>query len=254
MNFLNFRKSKLAYTILGKGKPVLFIHGMVTDSRSIEKFTKELSKNYKVISMDLPSHGQSTYHSLKLKNILECHKALIQHLNVSEYYCIGYSLGAAIASALAIKDNNIKKTILVVPIISKKHSSKILTETLFECIKELKVSPTQYFRKSYEKSLSPFRSEKRTENRVKDFLSQSKRTWLEGFVWSSQTNVRENIQKLGDSCLIIVGDHDIMAPLKYAKEIAFNLEIINANHSDIDKEHMKFGKNNLFVNFFDKTN
>ncbi len=254
MEFLNFGKGRLAYTVLGKGKPLLFIHGMFTDSSTTEKFTDELSKKYKVISIDLPGHGQSTYWTPKLKNVVKSLKTLMAHLNLPEYYCIGHSLGAMIATTLAIEDSGVKKTALLVPITSKKHTSKVFMKILFECVKERKVSPNYFFRKAYIQNILPFYSEEKIENRVQEILRQSKQALVSGVLWGSQTKVSENIQKLGDSCLVIAGDHDILAPMKFAEGISTNLEIIRTNHSDVDREHLKTGKNNLFVKFFEKTN
>ena len=51
----------LAYQETGSGEPLLLIHGMGSASSAWKLITPILAKNFKVISIDLPGHGGSSY-------------------------------------------------------------------------------------------------------------------------------------------------------------------------------------------------
>src|SRR5690348_16921968 len=60
---LDVKGVKIHYEITGKGEPVLLIHGLFASgflNWKLPGITDELAKNYKVIAIDLPGHGQSS--------------------------------------------------------------------------------------------------------------------------------------------------------------------------------------------------
>lgn len=96
-----------------KGKLVFLVHGWDSNAGSLSRFAFELAtKNYRVISLDLPSHA---YSKGTHTNLFECKDAvikLINHINPKEPFDIfGHSFGAAVSvyslSELNYSVNNI---------------------------------------------------------------------------------------------------------------------------------------------------
>ena len=56
---LSYHDANLRYSDLGKGDPVVLIHGYLESLEIWNGFAEKLAKNYRVISVDLPGHGQS---------------------------------------------------------------------------------------------------------------------------------------------------------------------------------------------------
>ncbi len=52
-------KLNISYIEEGSGKPLLLVHGLMTNAYSFRFITKELSKYYRVIVPDLPGAGKS---------------------------------------------------------------------------------------------------------------------------------------------------------------------------------------------------
>ena len=59
MPHILFQDKKIFYSIEGKGKPVLLLHGFGEDSHIWNKQVEVLKENYCVIIPDLPGSGQS---------------------------------------------------------------------------------------------------------------------------------------------------------------------------------------------------
>ena len=242
---------EIAYELKGKGKPVLFLHGGLTDHTTTGKFVDEIARNgFKVILMDFPAHGQSTYWTPSPKKVVSMIMDFITHLGLTEYYCIGHSMGAIIASELAVRDKRIKKVILLVPVISKWHSFSFFLEIIFRCLLELDISFVNIAKQGYIKNWLPERPGKRIEGRVEEFRRQRREAFLAGPYWAREINVGKNIRRLGRMCLVIAARFDAVAPLKYAERVATNLEVLDRNHSSIRREDFGKGKSNLFVKFF----
>jgi pimeloyl-ACP methyl ester carboxylesterase len=250
MKKMAYESREIAYKIVGKGKPVLFIHGALTDHTTTGKFVDEVTRNgFQVILFDLPAHGKSTYWTGSQKKLITTLKDLITHLGINEYYCIGHSLGANIASELAVSDKRITKVILLTPVISKAFSSVFFIKTFLECLLELDVSLVNIAKVAYLKNWFPEYSERAVKKRVEEFKRQRREAFWAGPLWSRGINVGKNTRELGNRCLIIAARFDAVAPLKYAEAVANNLEVVDSNHSSVKREHFGKGKKNLFVKF-----
>jgi pimeloyl-ACP methyl ester carboxylesterase len=97
-----YTKKEFNYYELGSpnGKLVFLVHGWDSNAGSLLKFAFELAqKEYRVISIDLPSHA---YSEGTHTNLFICKDALINlinHINPKEEFSIiGHSFGAAVAT------------------------------------------------------------------------------------------------------------------------------------------------------------
>jgi pimeloyl-ACP methyl ester carboxylesterase len=103
--YLLYKKAKIAYSDQGSGNIIVLLHGFLESSVIWEDFTIDLSKQYRVITIDLPGHGQSEsmgyIHRMEL--MAECVNAVIAHLIVSNFLLIGHSMGGYVSLAIAEK-------------------------------------------------------------------------------------------------------------------------------------------------------
>jgi pimeloyl-ACP methyl ester carboxylesterase len=97
----------LYYTEKGKGKTVLLLHGFLENSKMWNYFQNELSGGYRVISVDLPGHGQSSQETNEGVNRMEYMadkvNEVLEHLEIEKVIVIGHSMGGYAALALADK-------------------------------------------------------------------------------------------------------------------------------------------------------
>jgi pimeloyl-ACP methyl ester carboxylesterase len=91
----------LAYRDSGSGPPLLLIHGITEDHHAWDELIPELSRDSRVIRIDLPGHGESSplveYSAPGLVTPLA---ELVQTLKLDRPHVIGHSLGGLMATLL----------------------------------------------------------------------------------------------------------------------------------------------------------
>jgi pimeloyl-ACP methyl ester carboxylesterase len=104
--FFDSNGVKIRYFVMGKGEPVVLIHGFTAD---IEKnwglpgVLRELAKDYQVIALDNRGHGKSGKPHEPSKygiEMVEDVVRLLDHLQIKQAHVIGYSMGAIITAKL----------------------------------------------------------------------------------------------------------------------------------------------------------
>lgn len=104
-----FKKGKIAFSDIGKGRVVVLLHGFLGAKEIWDLTIRNLSKSYRVIAIDLPGHGYSDcfgyVHSMDL--LAKSVKAVLDSLRLKKYVIIGHSMGgyAALAFAELFPDN-----------------------------------------------------------------------------------------------------------------------------------------------------
>ncbi|MBS1647157.1 MAG: alpha/beta hydrolase [Bacteroidetes bacterium] len=98
-----FKQDKIAYTVHGKGRAVVLLHGFLGSVQLWDTMIVGLSKQFKVICIDLPGHGKSPcfgyVHSMEL--MAQSVKAVMDFLRLKKYVLIGHSMGGYTGLAFA---------------------------------------------------------------------------------------------------------------------------------------------------------
>ncbi len=102
---LTFKNHTIYYNDEGHGQVVLLLHGF-TESMSIwEDYSNKLSREYRVVCIDLPGHGHSDcideVHSMDL--MAEVVKHVLDTLKISRCAVLGHSMGGYVSLAFAEK-------------------------------------------------------------------------------------------------------------------------------------------------------
>ena len=101
--------TKISYSVQGKGKPVVLIHGWLSSSQINWAFpgtSALLARDYQVIALDVRGHGQSdkptTEEAYGLELIADVLR-LLDHLKIDKAHIVGYSMGGLIAAKFIAK-------------------------------------------------------------------------------------------------------------------------------------------------------
>lgn len=88
----------------GTGKNVVLLHGFLENSKMWSRFQEELSKDYCVISIDLPGHGKSTAETQetnRMEDMADKVNEVLEFLDVNEIVVMGHSMGGYVSLAFA---------------------------------------------------------------------------------------------------------------------------------------------------------
>lgn len=102
--FLQYKNARICYYLSGEGSQVVFcFHGYSNNARLFELLEDPLSAGFKLIAIDLPYHGQTSWprKALKVEILSEIMKAILQQERLPEkYWLVGFSLGARVCMRL----------------------------------------------------------------------------------------------------------------------------------------------------------
>lgn len=115
--FIEIDEMQVHYRDEGKGFPIVLVHGTASSLHTWDAWTQELTKNYRVIRMDLPAFGitgPNKTADYSIKAYTDFLHQFLTKLNVDEFHLAGNSLGGNIAWNYAAEHpKNIAKLILV---------------------------------------------------------------------------------------------------------------------------------------------
>lgn len=97
---------KVYYEVYGKGKPVVLLHGaFMTIDLNWGELIPELSKNRKVIALELQGHGHTPFSERKLSHTTLASDVtkVMDYLKIDKADVVGYSFGGEVAYQLAIQ-------------------------------------------------------------------------------------------------------------------------------------------------------
>lgn len=102
--------TRIYYEIIGKGRPLLMVHGNGEDHKIFDVAAGKLRERYKVYLVDLRGHGKSDkvseYH---YGDMAEDLNVFMRMLNMNDVIYYGYSDGGIVGLLLAMKSDRITR-------------------------------------------------------------------------------------------------------------------------------------------------
>ena len=116
MPFVEVEKGKLYYEITGKGPWVVLIHGAWATHEWWRWQVPELSKSYRVLSLDVRGHGQSSLleKPSSIENFARDLEGLLQKAKAREVALIGWSMGGMISMQYCLSNPAKVKALILI--------------------------------------------------------------------------------------------------------------------------------------------
>lgn len=118
-SFKSFDDTRIYYEVVGKGYPVILVHGFITNAESWKKtalYADLAAAGYKVITVDLRGNGKSAkpHNPEAYENDAEAMDVMVlaDKIGATKYSVVGYSRGAIIASRLMVLDKRVQSAVL----------------------------------------------------------------------------------------------------------------------------------------------
>jgi len=104
--WLLFKNTKISYTDSGKGAVVVLLHGFLENKHMWKEIIPVISKNKRVLAIDLLGHGHTEclgyIHPMEL--MAEAVAAVLKSLRIRKITLIGHSMGGYVSLALSEKN------------------------------------------------------------------------------------------------------------------------------------------------------
>jgi pimeloyl-ACP methyl ester carboxylesterase len=98
-----FKSTSIRFAYKGEGKVVVLLHGYLESLEIWNEFAEELSKKFKVVTVDLLGHGKSGIidKETTVGQMAESIKTILDYLKISKAAVIGHSMGGYVMLAFA---------------------------------------------------------------------------------------------------------------------------------------------------------
>lgn len=105
MPTFDFQGKQINYRVIGEGKPILILNGIMMSTMSWAAFERELTKQNRLILVDMLDQGQSDKMDGPFDQSLQVEvvKQLLDHLQIRKVNVMGTSYGGAVALQFVIK-------------------------------------------------------------------------------------------------------------------------------------------------------
>jgi pimeloyl-ACP methyl ester carboxylesterase len=116
MNLLHFKNTPIAYSDIGKGTAVVLLHGFLENRSMWDTYIPELTKKYRVITIDLLGHGGSGClgYIHTMEDNADVVYEVLSTLKIKKAILTGHSMGGYVALAFAeLYPEKIKGLVLI---------------------------------------------------------------------------------------------------------------------------------------------
>ncbi len=237
--WLSFKNTKISYTDSGKGAVVVLLHGFLENKHMWNEIIPEISKNKRVLAIDLLGHGHTEclgyIHPMEL--MADAVAAVLKTLRIRKITLIGHSMGGYVSLALSEKNPEMIRglCLLNATAASDDTSRKKLRE---RANKMAQINLTNIVRMSFINLFSE-RSKEIFNPEIQLALSEALQTSLQGYS-ASQEGMRIRPNRLSVlknnhfKKLFILGKKDPVLPvnkgIKEAEETQSETVVLSGGH------------------------
>jgi proline-specific peptidase len=235
--FLEVEGERLFYEIIGKGRPLVLIHGAWASHEWWRWQVSELARSYQVISPDVRGHGQSSplKSAYTVNGFAKDLALLLQSTGIHEAVLVGWSMGGIISIQYCLNyPSKVKALILIA---TRGHHHKKLKRRMILQYLQARLSLLMDFTapRKYDRASGDFPSQKIwLEREVQKMLSPNVSKEVQDWVMSDVRNnpgesyfhVAKSIWNWGAGkklkgiqvpTLIMVGDKDTRTPPRFSR-------------------------------------
>jgi pimeloyl-ACP methyl ester carboxylesterase len=112
---VQYQNKNIVYNISGSGPAIVLLHGFLESKEIWDDFTEVLKKQFTIIAIDLPGHGESELvaetHSMQL--MADAVKVVLQSENIEQAVITGHSMGGYVALQFAADDKEMVKGLVL---------------------------------------------------------------------------------------------------------------------------------------------
>ncbi|HKX85457.1 MAG TPA: alpha/beta hydrolase [Flavobacterium sp.] len=213
LNYIRYKNIKIAYSEVGKGTPIVLLHGYLENAGMWNFHALQLAQYYHVITIDLLGHGQTEClgYIHTMEDMADAVHAVLQALKIKKATFVGHSMGGYVALAFAeLYPDNCNGLVLLNS--TSKEDSEERKQNRDRAIKAVKKDFVMFIRMSIANLFSEDNRE-RLDSEIELVKQEALQTPLQGIIAALEgMKIRENREKLLHTAnfpmLLILGKKD----------------------------------------------
>lgn len=234
---------KVYYEVYGKGKPIVLLHGaFMTIDMNWGELIPELSKNRKVIALELQGHGHSPFSERKLSHAVLASDVtkVMDYLKIDKADVAGYSFGGEVAYQLAIQSPERLNQLVIISSTYKTNGWLPEVNKAFEGMK-----PDLFTNSPLHTAYNAVAPDK---TKWTKFLEQMMASAAQPFDLGD-----DRISKISAPVLIIAGDNDGLDKIELAKTYKLLGGDVFADMGAMPKSHLAIAPGQTHVSLMMQT-
>ncbi len=254
MPTFQFQNKNINYRVVGMGKPLVMLNGIMMSTMSWLPFEEELSRFNQLILVDMLDQGQSDKMDVEFKQKIQADvvKALCDHLGLAKIALFGTSYGGEVALQFAVKYGGYVERLILFNTVS--YTNAWLQE-IGEAWNHAASTPAAYYATTIPVIYSPMFYDRKKEwmKARKEILVKgafANKVFMDSMVRltnsSNSFDVRSQLHTITAPTLIIGSENDHITPLeeqRYLQEQIPNADLIvlpNTGHASFYERPMVF--------------
>lgn len=239
--FADVNDITVCYSIQGEGFPLILLHGFGSKKESFMAQIPDLSRHFKVITIDMRGAGKSSrpnYH-YTIDMFADDVKGLMDHLNIDTAHLVGFSFGGIVATRFVLKyPSYIAKLILIntsgLMKVPKEYDPEPYIQFRMKGLELIKSDPVKAFWQSTQLGFpQEFREEMLANPKKKFYGLWSVEDLIEYYTTDPPTlqdirnvaysfktlNFSNRIHEINHETLLLTASHDVLVPKERMMEM-----------------------------------
>lgn len=249
---LAYKNSSIYYTEFGKGSAIVLLHGFLETSNMWMDFIPELSKNNRVVCIDLLGHGQTDCigYVHTMEDMADAVLQVLNHLKIETAKFIGHSMGGYVALALAEKQPQLINSLCLM---NSTFESDTKERKLIRT-RAIKIAHTNYenlVRMSFSNLFAP-KSKTKFKQDYDRALQIALKIPLQGYIAAQEgmklrPSYLEIFKNIKGKKLILTGNKDSLINSENIKALIKNTSIVLR---ELSEGHMSYIENKSELSYF----
>lgn len=179
---LSYKNISINYTDTGKGTAIVLLHGFLENQTMWNSFLPELTKKYRVITIDQLGHGETGClgYIHTMEDMADAVHAVLQELRIRKVILVGHSMGGYVSLAFAELYPDMVKGIVLQNSSSRPDNDE-KKKNRERAIKTLKKEHTNYVRLSISNLFSDENREK-FKKEIEALRTEALKTPVQGII------------------------------------------------------------------------
>ncbi|WP_293848331.1 alpha/beta fold hydrolase [uncultured Brevibacterium sp.] len=176
-----------------QGPTLVFLHGLMGRGKNFTGVAKELSKDFRMVLIDLPNHGESPWtHTFSYTDMAQ---AVAKEIELdAPVYLLGHSMGGKVAMTLALTQPELVDKLIIEDISPQAGGDMGEFVHLLGTLKKLDLDSLTSRAEAHERIAEDIPNES-----VRGFLLQNLRRSGDGFEWQPNLNLLfDSLKEIGD--------------------------------------------------------
>src|SRR5215475_15136077 len=94
----------LAFEVVGKGDPLIILHGLLVSANNCRSISRRLGAHYQVFAVDLRNHGRSPHSNILDYDVMVADvREFMERQELRRIILLGHSMGGKVAMQFAVQ-------------------------------------------------------------------------------------------------------------------------------------------------------